>query len=93
MIDLDTIISRSTKPLVTEIEGEVVMMDVDSGQYFNLDSIGSDIWRRIVEPVAALELCKAMERDYDADMATIQRDVLILLEKMAERGLIQAQRD
>ncbi len=91
MIDLNTHVSQSASPLVTEIEGEMVMMDVKSGLYFNLDTIGSDIWRRIAEPVSVLALCEAMERNYDADLMTIRKDVLELLAQMAEHGLVRTE--
>jgi hypothetical protein len=38
-----TIISRSPAVLSAEVDGEIVMMNIERGRYFSLDHIGSDI--------------------------------------------------
>ena len=45
-----TIISRSPSVITAEVDGEVVMMSIEQGQYFGLDDIGSDIWKRLEQP-------------------------------------------
>lgn len=89
MLSLESRVRQADTPLVTEIDGEVVMMDVDSGSYFNLDAIGSDIWRRLAEPVGVSDLCDALAGTYDADIATIRRDVMALLGQMLDKGLVR----
>lgn len=88
MPTLTSRVQRSLSPLCTEIDGEIVMMDVDSGSYFNLDAIGSDIWRRLEQPVTVADLCDGLAADYAADLETIRRDVLALLGQMTEKGLV-----
>ena len=38
MIEISSTVSASSDPLSTEIDGELIMMDMESGQYFNLGS-------------------------------------------------------
>jgi len=65
------------------------MMDVQAGSYFSLDSIATDIWNRVGDGIGFLELCTALEKDYDADADTIARDVAAFVEKMADKGLLR----
>jgi len=84
-----TIISRSPSVITTEVNGEVVMMSIEQGQYFGLDDIGSDIWKRLDPPCAFADLIDRLAADYDADRASIAADVRALLETMAERDVVR----
>ena len=82
-------VRRAADVLTTEVEGELVMMDVEKGVYFGLDAIGTDIWKRLEAPVAVADLAAGLVRDYDAEPETIERDVLALLTDMTARGLVE----
>jgi hypothetical protein len=84
-----TIISRSPSVVTAEIDGEVVMMSIEQGQYFGLDDIGSDIWKRLDPPCAFADLIERLAADYDADRDSIAADVRALLEIMAERDVVR----
>ena len=84
-----TIISRSPSVLTAEVDGEVVMMSIEQGQYFGLDDIGSDIWQRIEPPCSFAALIDGLAVDYDADRATILADVHSLLLRMAEQDVVR----
>jgi Coenzyme PQQ synthesis protein D (PqqD) len=88
-ISLASTVSRSEDHLSAEIDNELVLMDIDHGNYYGLDSIGADIWRRLDEPVVVSDLCTALLGEYDVDADTICRDVLALLERLATEDLIQ----
>ncbi|WP_173012800.1 PqqD family protein [Niveispirillum sp. SYP-B3756] len=88
-ITSETRISQaSPPPLFSEVDDEVVMLDVISGCYYNLDPVGSDIWKRLQNVMSVGELCAALQRDYNADAETIQHDVIPWLDQMLERDLI-----
>jgi len=84
-----TIISRSPSVVTAEIDGEVVMMSIEQGQYFGLDDIGSDIWKRLEPPCAFAVLIERLAADYDADRASIAADVRALLERMAAHDVVR----
>jgi len=87
-VNLDDTIEWSSKHLASEIDNEVVLMNIDRGHYYSLDDIGSQIWRAIEHPIAIRELCRALAAEYSADLATVTADVLDLLRKMLEQDLI-----
>ncbi|MBF0375281.1 MAG: PqqD family protein, partial [Alphaproteobacteria bacterium] len=62
-------------------------MSVDRGVYCGLDAIGSDIWRRLEQPIRVDALCADLARDYDAPDETIAADVLALLARLLEQEL------
>lgn len=87
-LDRASLIRRNDSVLSTEVDGEMVMMDVEQGVYFGLDAIGTDIWHRLATPATPADLAEALAGDYEAEVETIERDLLALLAQMAERGLI-----
>ncbi|MFM2045541.1 MAG: coenzyme synthesis protein [Pseudomonadota bacterium] len=92
MITPDTRVCARTDLLSTEVDGEAVMMDVESGLYFTLDPVGTRIWKGLAEPVEVAALCRVLEQEYDAPLPVIERDVLALMQDLAARNLITVDR-
>lgn len=83
-----TVVVR-TEPMSADLGGEIVLMSVESGRYYGLDAIGSDIWMRLAAPLRVDALSAALEADYDAEAGIIARDVLVLLDDLLAHGLIE----
>ncbi|AWK88543.1 PqqD family protein [Azospirillum thermophilum] len=79
---------RNDEVLAAVVDGELVLMSVEQGLYFGLDPIGADIWRRMETAVRVSDLCACLVADYDGDPMQIERDVLDLLGRMADRKLV-----
>lgn len=84
----DAMITRSAAPLTSLVDGEVVMLDIESGSYFNLDAIGAAIWAQIETPIAFDDLCQGLHRTYAAPLETIRQDVSALLVEMQAHKLV-----
>ena len=88
-IDDDTLIARNTSLLSGEVHNEMVMMSIESGRYYGLDDIGTDIWRRLETPRKFGEIIDALGADYDADREMIEKDVRVLIAKMAAHDVVK----
>ena len=89
MITIDSRVVAEADLLSTDLDGETVMMDVESGRYYALNDVGSRIWRDLAAPVEVEALCRRLEREYDATPETIRAGVLRLLNRMLEKRLIR----
>ncbi len=89
LLSLSSAIRRSENSLSAEVDGTLVLMSIQHGAYYSLDSIGAEIWRRLDRPMLVTELCTMLKEEYDADQFTIQRDVLALLESLNKERLIK----
>jgi hypothetical protein len=67
------------------------MMDVESGVYFGLDRIGTDIWNLLENPRRVADLCAELERRYAAPLDVITADVCALLDRLIDEGLASVQ--
>jgi hypothetical protein len=68
---------------------EEVILDLVDGTYYGLDDVGTRIWRLLDTPQRIGALCDALQADYDVDRATLEQDVIALLEEMERRTLIR----
>ena len=90
-VHLSSIVVRSDAPLSADVGGEIVLMSIERGKYYDLDLVSSDIWRRLSQPVRVADLCVMLAEEYDGESATIQTDVVALLRQFVGHGLIQVQ--
>jgi hypothetical protein len=88
-ISTDSVVSPIEDIVVSDIDDEKVMMSVENGQYYNLDSVGSRVWELIVKPVKVSELIDALLLKYDVDRETCERDVLAFLSELHKDGILQ----
>ena len=62
---LETIVERNHEIDASDLDGEKVMMDMDRGNYFMLNPIGSRIWDLINEPISVRRLVSLLREEYD----------------------------
>jgi hypothetical protein len=84
-----TVISRSPSVTAAEINGETVMMNIEQGRYFGLDSVGTDIWNHLDPPCTFATLIDHLLTVYDVDRPTIAADARELLARMAQRDVVR----
>ncbi len=90
-MQLSQIISASKDVVAREVGGEMVLLDLASGQYFGLDRIGGRIWELLTEgPRSLSDLCDVIEAEFVAPRNTIETDLQALLSSLGEQELILA---
>jgi hypothetical protein len=87
-ISQDSIVCWSSAPVATEVNDEVVLMNLDRDRCYGLGSTGSDIWRRLSSPIRVSELSTQLRQAYDSAPGEIESDVLRTLREFAAEGLI-----
>jgi hypothetical protein len=87
-ISADSVIRQSKDIVASDIDDEKVMMSMEKGHYYGLDSIGRSIWDILEKPMTVSQLIDTLRRDYDVDRETCERDVLAFLEALHADGII-----
>lgn len=81
-------IRRADGLLTADVDRELLMMSVEQGRYFNLNSVGSRIWELLAAPVAVDGLVDALTAEYDVAPDAARREVERFLGALHERGLL-----
>ena len=84
-----TVVARSDDAIAAPLGEELAMMDIDAGTYYMLDAIASDIWAHLDRPTPIAELLARLQERYEVSPEQCQADVLALLERMHEKGLVR----
>jgi hypothetical protein len=88
--NLDSLLlSRSKDNVATELEGEVVLLDLTSNAYIGFDAIGSSIWALLEKPITLPGLLTALMEKYDVNEDTCRVDVLSFLAELFDKNLIR----
>lgn len=73
---------------VTELDGEKVMIDFESGKYFMIKGAGNDIWDMIKDGITAKEIVDGLMQIYEVDEKVCVESVTAFLNQMKEYGFI-----
>ena len=87
-ITLDTRLAPSPDTVHRELDGEAVILHLESGQYYGLDAIGTRIWALISEYPRPRDIAAMLVSEYDVSPSQLEADLLDLLTRLAERGLV-----
>lgn len=88
MIAENTVVRRAGSLLETQVDGELVALDVSRGLCFGLDSVGSRIWELLDEGTTASEICEKLLAEYDVSPEDCLKGVLDLLSELEHDALI-----
>lgn len=87
-ISLNTIVIRNKDLDATDMDGELVMMDINKGKYYSINSVGSRIWELIEKQVSVNEVNSTLLNEFDVDEETSTSTVLDFLNGLYNEGLI-----
>ncbi|MGH2870781.1 MAG: PqqD family protein [Solirubrobacteraceae bacterium] len=74
-----------------EIDGEVVVLDLDESNYLGLNATGSALWRLLQGGATEEELVAGLLQEFEASNDNARADVRSFLDTCLEQGLIQRQ--
>lgn len=88
-ISLKSQIVQSEENIVSDMDGEKVMLNVQKGKYYNLGQTGGEIWELIKTPIMVTELVSTLLSKYNIERIDCEEQVLSFLDCLFQEGLIQ----
>ncbi len=71
-----------------ELDGEVVLLDIERGEYFGLGELGSRAWGGLCAGRGVSELAGELVEQYDVDLATLSADLSRFVLELQQAGLL-----
>ena len=88
MITPKTIISVATgENTFAKMEGEMVIMGVNSGRYFSLNAVGARFWEIIQQPASIEQAAAVITAEFDVTRSVAEQDLAELAEQLVQAGL------
>jgi hypothetical protein len=74
--------------LFQEVEGELVLLDMQGERYYTLDDVGTRCWQLLADHGDIDRVVAAMLTEFDVDEATLRSDLDALIAKLSAAGLV-----
>lgn len=84
-----TLVTRKTNTTFSEIDNELVMMDLEHGKFFGLNEVGSTIWNLIAEPITVKALCDKLQLEYKVDRQECEEHTKSFLLALEESNMLK----
>lgn len=88
-ISLGSTVVAAEGQVYSEIGEEVAILDLKAGTYYGLDAVGARVWELVQGPKSVGEIRDVLLEEYEVEPARCERDLLALLQRLAQEGLIK----
>ena len=89
MANLNSKISIPKDVLFKDVGGEAVLLNLDTGQYYGLDEVGTRMWSLLSEHGQVEATYQELLAEYDVDSGPLQADLLELVDELAHHRLLR----
>lgn len=87
-INQDSVLTRSTDLVFSEVDDEITMMHVETGTYYGLNRIGVAVWHLLEKPARLGTICEALVKRFDVEPEQCRAEVEPFLSQMLAKGLV-----
>lgn len=71
-----------------EMDGELVMMGQEQGEYYGLRDVAASIWKHLDEPKSLEEIVILVSAEYDVTPETCRDDIVAFLDELTGKKLV-----
>lgn len=89
-MDGNTIVARSAELIQTEIDGDLVALDIEQGNCFGFNATATRVWQMLEQPRSIDALVDGLTQEFEIDRAECEAAVIDLIGDMADRKLVRA---
>jgi hypothetical protein len=87
-ISLERDIRISDDAVFRELDGEAVILHLDSGMYYGLDPVGTRLWQLIDAHGRLQPVLEAAVQEFDVEPNVLERDLLDLVTELLDKRLV-----
>lgn len=87
-MDKNSTIVMKKKLNATDLAGEKVMIDFETGKYFLVKGVGNDIWDMLQDETTPGKIISKLLEEYDVTEEECESAVMTFLDKLQSLGFI-----
>jgi hypothetical protein len=89
-LTLDSVISRNESNFLANPVGEeIIILNMETGDYLGLNKVGAFIWDQLQGPVTVQKIIDNLMTEFDIDSETCSIETLSYLKKINQLGLLK----
>lgn len=82
-------LTRNPNLVAVDMDGDTVMMCIETGQYFGVAGVAARVWDLLENSMSLDELVRIIQAEYEVDEATCQADLMVFVRSMAIQGVVR----
>jgi len=88
-LDLNTRLKCCDGQMTADLGGELAILNLKTGVYFGLNSVGARIWSLLAETRTVREIRDLILMEYEVEPSDCERDLIKLLGELARYELVE----
>jgi hypothetical protein len=84
-------VSLPSRVVTRPLDGELVLLNIDTEIYFGLDEVGARMWDALASSPTVEDAVARLAPDYDVEEEVLRKDLQHLIDQLLEHGLIELQ--
>lgn len=72
-----------------EMDGELVMMGQEQGEYYSLKDVAASVWEHLEQPRTVAELSDLVAAEYEVSAADCRPDIEAFLDELLGKDLVR----
>jgi len=90
-MNLDQKVTFAETVFAQEVDGEMVLLDMESENYFGLDEVGTSIWQAMQDKETLKEVFEVLLEQYEVEAEVLENDLSSFIGKLVESGLVKVE--
>jgi hypothetical protein len=86
-------VTPASRVLFRELAGEAVLLELNSGQYYGLNEIGTRIWLLLQQHSRIDSVYCSLLKEYAVPADRLRDDLLLFVDRLAGKGLVNLHED
>ena len=88
MTTLDSKVEIPEQVTYSEVDGEMVLLNLESGKYYGLDEVGARSYALLAEHSSLQAAFQALLTEYEVETDRLEGDLIALVKDLVEHGLL-----
>ncbi len=88
-LSLHTVVVASAEQVSCPLGEEAAILNLKNSVYYGMNAVGARVWELLKQPKRVGELLDVLLDEYEVEPERCSQDLLALLQKMREEGLIE----
>jgi hypothetical protein len=93
MMVLDKRVTVPPGVMFRDLDGEAVVLALDSGRYFGLNETGTRMWLLLLEHGRMEAVLRALQQEYEVAGDRLEKELLEFVNSLASEGLVLIHED
>jgi hypothetical protein len=84
-----SIVNAAPGQVSSTVEGEAVILNLETGVYYGLNPVGAWVWETIQTPTSVAQIHERLLAEFEVESERGEQDLMALLEDLVKAKLIE----